>query len=141
MSSGLAESAGFVIQTPEEKPKEGDVDYSLLDNRLDEALSGLSSKSVLLLTETIRSTDPVARSMGLNRIPDALLLGVENGNLSNDEMDALRELWCSEMDNEDEDRRYEAQELFVLEEQRLQLQDRTSVIWLGSHITKEWFED
>jgi hypothetical protein len=142
MTEVLADLGEFEIKTEasEVQQTDGDIDYSLLERRVEESLEHLGPATVLLLREASQSPNPTVRGIGLNSVPEALLRGVETGALDDADMDELRNVWLAEMCSKDEDRKYLAQELFEIDKRRLYLQDHTTYIWLVRHVVSDWFD-
>lgn len=139
MTEVLAETGGFEIQTSAQIQTEGDVDYSLLERRLDAALLDLGPSSVELLQEMFSTSDSSIHSLAVDVAYQALAKGVETGQLGNADLDNIRNLLLAEMQSDDENHRYDAQEAFAIHEARLAAQDKTTHLWLGQHILRDWF--
>jgi hypothetical protein len=139
MSTGLAEVGGFETQTPGEKTPDGDIVYSLLERRLSEGITNGEPEVLAMLAEVIASPDPTLQSIAICSCAELIREGVRFGWFSNDQLDAARNMWRGLMESEDESVRYEAQEVFVLEEEQLKKHDVTTHIWLRDAVTVEWF--
>ena len=139
MSTGLAEVGGFETQTSGEKTPDGDIVYSLLERRLREGIANGEPEVLSMLAEIVASPDPTLQSIAICTCAELIREGVEFGWFSSNQLDAVRNTWRDLMRSEDEDVSYEAQEVFILEEERLKKHDVTTHIWLRDAVTVEWF--
>lgn len=140
MSTGLAETGGFETQTSEIESPPAEIDYSLIERRLAEDLANREPEAIVLLEAMMGGSDATLKSIALAACPELLRLALADGSFSDEQLDALRNIWRRAMQDADEDVRYEAQEVFVFEQDRLARSDTTTHIWLKDAVTVEWFD-
>ena len=117
-----------------------EVDYSLIERNLQAAIVDLPLGLAEHIKRLASSADIQIIELTINAIPQILRSAIATGNLSNQELDVLRDTWKELMTSKDEDCAYIAQEEFILEQDHLTEHDVTTHGWLRASVNIEWFD-
>lgn len=120
--------------------KSGEVDYSLIEMRLDLELENPQPEGLTYIESLATSVDSRLVELGIFAVMTLLKEGACSNIYSNTQMDHLRDLLSDLMTHSEEAIRYDAQETFFININTMQRIDTVTLNRLGHLLTGEWFD-